>query len=169
MVERRSPKPLVRVRFLHRPPEKNMKIFGRILVGTVEKVKSLTGLHTYQIEFLFVGIILLSVIMVQHDSWVEYIGAGAVFFSFAHAKVANRLAEREEYRKKKNAHDLVILPYYHKTKKYFFVKEILWFIYFILLGAYSALVGCVIFLLYEPWRKLWRKYHPLDQKLNKYE
>lgn len=141
-----------------------MKIFGKILVGIVERIKSFTGLHTYQIEFLVVGTSLLSVIILRHDSWVEYIGAGAVFFSFAHAKVANRLAEREEYRKKNDGHDSVVLPYYYKTKKYFYLKEILWFVYFILLGAYSALVGCIIFLLYEPWRNLWRKYHPLEQK-----
>lgn len=141
-----------------------MKI-GLKIVKIVEKIKKITGLYTYQIEFIFVGILLVLTIILKKGELVEFIGAAAVFFSFGHAKVANRLAEREEYRKDKKEEDTFILSYSHKVARYFYLKEIFWFVYFVLLGAWSALVGCIIFLLYEPWRKLWRKYHPLSEKL----
>ena len=143
----------------------HMQKSGKILVTVVEKIKSVTGLYTYQLEFIFVVVALVAVILIRRGAWIEYLGAAAVFFSFAHAKVANRLAEREEYRRKKDEEDRIVLAYYYKATRYFYLKEIFWFAYFILLGAWSALVGCVIFLLYEPWRKLWRIYHPLSKKL----
>lgn len=130
----------------------------------VERVKKITGLYTYQVEFIFVASLLVLVVVLKGGSWIEFVGAGAVFFTFAHAKVANRLSEREEYRNKKGEDDKTILSYYFKIKRYFYLKEVLWFAYFTLLGAWSALVGTVIFLLYQPWRNLWRKYHPLSEK-----
>jgi hypothetical protein len=143
---------------------KFMKTAGRLLVRLVEYIRKITGLYTYQIEFILVGTLLVLVVVLKGFSWVEMIGAGAVFFTFAHAKVANRLSEREEYRNKKGRDDKTILPYYFKIKRYFYLKEVLWFAYFSLLGAWSALVGTVIFLLYQPWRNLWRQYHPLSEK-----
>jgi hypothetical protein len=40
---------------------------------------------------------------------------------------------------------------------------IFWFVYFILLGAWSALAGVIVFLLYTPWRNYYRKYHPIEK------
>lgn len=142
-----------------------MKYLGRNLVRFVDWIKKTTGLHTYQVELLTVAIVLASVLCIKRGEPVEIVGAIAVFFSFAHAKVANRLAEREAYRSRMNICDGISVSYHHKVKYYFYMKESLWFVYFIALGAWSALVGTFIFLLYEPWRKLWRQYHPLEDKL----
>lgn len=42
-------------------------------------------------------------------------------------------------------------------------KEALWTTYFIALHAWSALVGCALFLAYPLWRELWRRWHPMSQ------
>ena len=141
-------------------------MLGKILVKIVEKIKQVTGLYTYQVEYGFVFIILFAVVLINKSEMYEWIGALAVLVTFMHAKVANRLAEREKYRQQHNTDD-IILSYHYKIKKFFILKEILWFAYFILLGAWSALVGVIIFLLYEPWRKLWRKYYSLEEKVKK--
>ena len=145
-----------------------MNFLGTVVVRIVESVKKVLHVHTYQVESGFVLLVLLLVTVISGGEAVEWIGVGAVFFAFAHAKVANRLAEREEYRQI-NAYceGIGILSCHHKTKRYFIIKEMLWFVYFILLGAWSALVGVILFLLYEPWRKLWRTHHPLAEKLQK--
>lgn len=138
---------------------------GKILVRMVEKIKQITGLYTYQVEYAFVFLVLFVTAVINKADFIEWIGAAAVLVSFMHAKVANRLAEREKFRQQNS--DEIILSYHYKIGRFFILKEILWFAYFILLGAWSALVGVIIFLLYEPWRKLWRKYFPLLEKIEK--
>ena len=51
---------------------------------------------------------------------------------------------------------------YRWLQRYFYDKELLWFAYFLLIHAYSALVGVTVFFFYGKWRSLWRKYHPVD-------
>ncbi len=135
------------------------------LVRLVDFLKRKTGLFTYQIEFFVVGIILGLVVISKEFHIVEIIGAAAVFFSFAHAKVANRLEEREAHRAICRQEATDILPYYYKISRYFYIKEALWLLYFVFLGAWSALIGVGIFLVYPSWRKLWRRYYPLDEKI----
>ena len=84
---------------------------------------------------------------------VEWIGAVAVLLTFGHAQVANRLAERAEIQADG-------VECYRWARRYWIGKEILWLIYFVMLGAYSALVGVGVFLLYPIWRVLWRAPHP---------
>lgn len=136
-----------------------------IFVYIVDFLKKVLHVHTYQIEFGFVLLVLIVITLLSGGEAVEWIGAGAVFFAFAHAKVANRLSERESYRQSQaHCRGIDMLSYHNKTKSYFILKEVLWFAYFILLGAWSALAGVILFLLYEPWRHVWRKYHPLEAK-----
>jgi len=45
-------------------------------------------------------------------------------------------------------------------QRYLVVGECLWTAYFILLGAYSALVGVAMMLLYPAWRRFYRGWRP---------
>lgn len=116
--------------------------------------------HTWHIEVLFVLPLLMIPAIVINKGWVEWIGVAAVFFSFMHASVAERLAEAEKIRSTiYNAPDHPIAVHcYSKLEKYFYTKEVCWCLYFFILGAWSALIGVFIFLIYPSWRKIYRKY-----------
>lgn len=51
-----------------------------------------------------------------------------------------------------------------KLKWYLVSKEIWWLIYFVYLGAWSALVGVGLFLLYPLWRHWYRSKWPVEEK-----
>ncbi len=130
-----------------------------LIIRWMEWVKNKFHIQTYIIEYIFVAGILVAVAILSHKGWIEWIGVFAVFLTFGHASIAERLREREELRHiKKSA---IEVHCYYKLPYYFYAKEILWFVYFVLLGAYSALAGVVIFLLYTPWRRYYRKHHPI--------
>ena len=133
----------------------------KFLVDIQHWIKRNTFLkHTWHTEALFVLTILSISAFISHKGWVEWIGVVAVFFTFMHASVAERLAETEKIRNKiLNPPDyLIVVHCYHKLEKYFYAKEVCWCAYFFILGAWSALVGVFIFLLYPIWRKSYRKH-----------
>jgi len=135
-----------------------------VLIRYIERLKNKLRIQTHIIEYVFVATILIIVAIVTKKGLIEYIGITAVFLTFCHASIAERLREREELRQIKKSP--VEVHCYYKLPYYFYAKEILWFLYFILLGAYSALAGVIIFLLYTPWRNYYRKHHPiLDKKI----
>lgn len=136
------------------------KKIERIPVRIFEYAKKKTGLRTYRLELIFVACILVVSAVVSGKGLVEWIGVCAVFFTFGHISVADRFREKEESRANKG--EPISIECYKKLDKYYIAKEICWFAYFILLGAWSALVGVIVFLLYTPWRRLWRKYHSLS-------
>lgn len=109
-------------------------------------------MKTWHFEAAVVGVILLSVAYLTGNKFSEYIGAGAVFFSFMMMQVASRLEEKEALR-----HTPEIQCFAWNTR-YLYVKEVLWFTYFIIHESYAALVGTVLFLLYPLWRKYWRQH-----------
>ncbi len=128
-------------------------------VFLVEKIKRAFGCRTYQVEGGVVLSVLIAVALVTRKGGIEYIGVAAVFFTFMHATIAEYMREAEALRAS-GAPDPSLVRCYYKLPRYFYAKECCWFAYFFLLGANSALVGVIIFLLYQPWRKLWRSYHP---------
>ena len=130
-----------------------------IPVFLVEKIKRLFKCKTYHVEGGFVLIVLLIVALAAHKGFIEYFGVAAVFFTFMHATIAEYMREAEVARAT-GAPDKNLVACHTKIPYYFYAKEFCWFIYFFLLGANSALVGVGVFLLYQPWRKLWRSYHP---------
>ncbi len=132
-----------------------------ILIRFIEWLKKKLGVRTHVIEYIFVAIPLIVVAVVTKKGFIEWIGIAAVFLTFGHASVAERLREREELRHLKRSP--VEVHCYWKLPYYFYAKEILWFVYFILLGAWSALAGVILFLLYTPWRKYYRKWHPVKE------
>ncbi len=133
----------------------------RIPVRVVEILKKIFHCRTYHIEGAFVMFLLIGVLLITKKGLIEYLGVLAVFFTFMHATIAEYMREAEMERLAHN-HSGPVAPVecYYKLPYYFYAKEICWLVYFTILGAYSALVGVVIFLLYQPWRNLWRSYHP---------
>lgn len=132
-------------------------------VFLVERLRALCKAKTWQIEAGIVLAVLLATALLSGKGLVEYLGVAAVFFSFMHAKIAEYMREAQEARRKELAlpeDDPYLVSCYDRLPRYFYLKEACWFAYFILLGAYSALVGVFVFLLYQPWRRLWRSYHP---------
>lgn len=139
-----------------------MTFIEKKIVRIVEWLKKVFHVQTYVIEFFFVGIILVVVAIISGKGIVEWIGVVAVMLNFGHASIADRLEEKEAVRFHVNKKSDV--ECYWKLKYYFIAKELCWLAYFLILGAYSALVGVGIFLLYPWWRKIWRKYHPVSLK-----
>jgi len=135
-------------------------MYGRKKCDKIEKMKKFFKCQTYHIEIAFVFILLSLIAIISKKGVVEWLGVFAVLLTFGHLSVADRLREQEERREKNK--EPVSVSCYKKLDHYYFSKEALWFVYFSLLGAWSAVAGIVIFLIYKPWRKLWRKYHSLE-------
>jgi hypothetical protein len=112
-------------------------------------------------------------------TWVT---AAAVFLTFMHMQIADRLADAEELRTRlqqkadkavsfaktmgdntsiaaAEAAKVTLDHYvecYWKLTWYLVAKEILWLVTFVLLKAWPALVGVGLFLLYPIWRHFYR-------------
>lgn len=153
------------------------------MVG-VKRFRDVLGIQTYQVEYLFVFAVLLGtrllsggfslsplVVVAQNGlmafwndpvlrvwlaDWVALVG---VVYSFAHASVADRLAEVEGDRV--TAGQAPIIECYDKLHTSFVKREIAWLLTFLLLQSWSALAGVFIFLAYPAWRKAWRRQYPL--------
>jgi len=126
-------------------------MIGRLCIETMVRLKRLTGLRTWHIESLFVAAALILVVVLtgRRDSLVEWLGAVAVYLTFGHASVSFRLSEAEERRSTRE------VQCYRKARCYFLGKEACWFLYFTVLGLWSALVGVFVFLVYPLWRYAW--------------
>ena len=136
-------------------------------------------MKTWHVEALVVAVALACVAVATGGKPVEWVGAVAVLLTFFHAQVGFRLSEAEDGRAKREAQALS-QRYEHAANKpplaeveaadakylihvechrwlarYHVGKELVWLVYFVWLGAWSALVGVGIFLLYP----LWRKFH----------
>jgi hypothetical protein len=132
-------------------------------------------MRTYHFELLVVAAVLAAVTGLSDGEWFQYIGAGAVLLSFAHVQVADRLAAAESQRIEFATRGVrvstsgdVAARYAHEQRmhsvschrwaaRYLVGKEALWLVYFVTLGAWSAIAGVVMFLLYPLWRHWWRK------------
>jgi hypothetical protein len=110
---------------------------------------------TWKLELLVVCAVLAAVVVSTRGGWMEWLGAGAVAFSFAHGQVADRLAEREALRVRPDVHCHAM------ARRYFVAKEALWFVYFAARGSYAALAGVVLFLAYPLWRRTYRTRRPV--------
>lgn len=107
-------------------------------------------MYTWQVEASVVGVSLLSVIALSGGRWVEYIGAVAVFFTFMHAQVAAYMADAQREMPQPT------VQCWRWAQRYFFIKEVLWLVYFVLLHAWSALLGVGLFLIYPAWRRYYK-------------
>ena len=139
----------------------HLNIVGNGVVGYIEFLKNRFGCRTYHIEGFFVLLILCLTALIFGKVWEEWIAVFAVYGTFKHASISNRLEEREEQRKLSG--EKVYVECYYMASRWFYIKETLWLSYFLLVESYSALAGVLIFLIYNPWRRFYRRYKPLNQ------
>lgn len=117
-------------------------------------------MRTWKLEAALVAVILFGVVLATGGRPVEWLGALAVLVSFMHCQVGFRLSEAEEARVTARSElDAAArgdrVDCYRWLMRYHVGKEVLWCAYFSWLGAWSALVGVGVFLLYPVWRT-WR-------------
>lgn len=141
------------------------------------------------VEMVVVGTILAAVAALTYDHsarYTAYIGALAVLLTFGHVQIADRLAEAEQTRNdlerevralsQRFEHAAEAPPLqeveqaeqrlvnhvecYRWLRRYLVAKELCWLSYFVMLSAWSALVGVGVFLLYPAWRHYYRKRRP---------
>jgi len=115
-------------------------------------------MKTWQGEMLAVAVVLSTVVVITHGGWLELVGAGAVLLSFAHAQVADRLAEAEHDRQAMSPPGVVrdSVECHRWATRYLVGKESLWLLYFVVHRSWSALAGVGLFLAYPAWRRFWR-------------
>lgn len=111
-------------------------------------------IRTWHVERAVAAVVLAAVAFAAGGG-VQWIAALAVLGTFAHMQIADRLAEREATRQVPSVecHALAV--------RYLVAKEVAWVAFFSLTGAWTALAGVPLFLLYPVWRRWWRRVHPL--------
>jgi hypothetical protein len=120
--------------------------------------------RTWHMELAMVVLILgAAAALTNPSSLANWIGVIAVSLSFAHAQVADRLAERDAARPRP------AVACHRWATRYLVAKELAWVAVFVLLGAWTALVGAGLFLLYPLWRRHWRTRFPLEPELKRFD
>ncbi len=121
-------------------------------------VKKLNKTWFYECIIVFILLVIQLIISSYFlsFSYKEIIGLFAVMFSFMHGQVSDRLQEKQSIKIKPD------VECYKYSTYYFITKEIFWILYFIISNTWSALSGAVIFSLYPIWRKIYRKFNPID-------
>lgn len=114
-------------------------------------------MKTWHCEAAFIAVVLAGTVLASGGSATEWIGALAVWISSRHMSVADRLQEREAVREQAE------VSCYRWLNRYWVAKEAIWLQYFVLLEAWSALAGVVLFLLYPYWRRVYRRWRPVDR------
>lgn len=115
-------------------------------------------LRTYHYEYAAVLAILIVPFFFVHEIRItEIIATAAVFFTFCHASISDRMQERQALMEKPDVHC------YWKSNIYFMIKEALWITFFLMIKSWAALTGAVIFFLYPLWRKWYRTHYPLNR------
>lgn len=112
-------------------------------------------MRTWHIETAVVATVLLLVWAATSFQPKELIGVTAVLFTFMHAQVANRMAERQALQTKPD------VECYRWNVRYHVAKELCWLGYFLLTESWSALAGVGLFLVHPLWRAWYRKHYPL--------
>lgn len=114
-------------------------------------------MKTWHGEALVMAAALFGVVAVTDPSWIQWVGAAAVWVTSRHMSVADRLREKEELGLERPVECV------HWLERYWIAKEGLWLVYFVTLGAWPALVGVGLFLGYPLWRRWWRRRHPITE------
>lgn len=117
----------------------------------MEKIK------TWHIEALVVAVVLFVQLLFTRFAIPEIICSLAVFVTFLHAQVSDRMQERQALMEHPDVHC------HWKSNWFFMIKEFLWISFFLMTHSWAAVSGAVLFFLYPFWRKYWRKIHPLKK------
>jgi len=104
-------------------------------------------IKTWQLECLCVAVVLFAVALGSEHPTREALCALAVLLEFGEATVVDRVLESPNARR----------PGVGKLLPYLVIRECVWIVYFLLVGSHSAIVGCVIFILYPAWRAFHRR------------
>lgn len=121
------------------------------------------GTKVHYFETGLVLLILSLTALLSGKGWVEWVGVFGVVFTFEYQVLSTYLREHAEARKrtgKSVKSDFI----YKEIQFLFYAKEIVWITYFLLLGAYSAIVGTIVFICYGIWRRLYRGEYPLTDE-----
>lgn len=125
------------------------------------KTKQNFEIKTWIYEAGVAAILLIVSVILNNISFEAVLSAVAVFYSFMHIQISDRLQEQEAMK----IH--VSVECHDKLNRYLVLKEVLWIMFFILSGAYPALLGCILFISYPLWRKYYRtKIKPLPLPTN---
>lgn len=129
-----------------------------------EAIRKQTGLKAHHVETIFAAAILSLTALISGKGWIEWIGVVGVTMTFEYQVLSTYLREHAEAKKRKGRSDgnanLV-----REIQVLYYLKELVWIAYFMFLGAYSALVGTILFICYGIWRRQYRKYFPIDNEI----
>lgn len=115
-------------------------------------------LRTYHFENAVVLVILAVPFFFTQDlRLTEIIAAIAVFLTFQHAQIADRMQERQA------AQTVPDVECHWKSNLYFMAKEAMWILFFALTRSWAALLGAFVFFLYPFWRKWYRRRYPFNR------
>ncbi len=119
------------------------------------------GPKAHYSETALVFVVLASTAIISGKGWIEWLGVFGVIFTFEYQVLSTYLREHAEAKKKRGVHGKSD-GFYKEIQILYYAKELIWILYFIVLGAYSAIVGTIVFILYGTWRKLYRQEFPLS-------
>lgn len=117
----------------------------------------LSKVKTWHYEAIVIGAVLIAQLFFTRFTYQEIICSLAVFFTFLHAQIADRMQERQAILETPDVHC------HWKLNWFFTIKEFLWITFFLMTSAYAALTGAILFFLYPFWRKYWRRIKPLEK------
>lgn len=109
-------------------------------------------IHTYQYEAAIALVVLGLSWWAFGHSLNELVGSVAVFLTFKHAQVTDRLSAAEEDR------PVPAVECFRLERRYFLGKEMVWATYFLVVESWSPLVGVTLLSGYRVWRR-WRHRH----------
>lgn len=142
-----------------------LTFFAKKLVRCVEIIERvLPRVHIYHIEDIFVLLVLGATAYFSRGNYIEWIGVVAGFMAFKHIVIAFRL---EDVLAQKEKNGDTAFHSHGKQAQFFYAKESIWLLYFVLLGAWSATISIVMFLMYPLWHKVRMKYHTGTKHLKK--
>ncbi len=141
------------------------RIFRPILIGPARLLAGPKKGATWHYEAVLVALVLLATaaltgpnplsLLTDHTLirpfLIIWLSAAAVFGSFMHAQIGTFMAEDM------GAAGEPLTPCYHKLGEYWMYKEIFWLLVFFISGAYPAIVGNIIFLIYPAWRTIYKE------------
>lgn len=114
------------------------------------KVARFPRFHMYQLEYVFVLVVLSGVALWHGNTLTEWVGVAAVFFGFCHMSVGLALEMKQSTKAVPDEHC------YWKMSYFLYAKEAAWLVYFLLLHAYTALAGVLLFAVYPVWRRYYK-------------
>lgn len=116
-------------------------------------------MRTWHYEIGVVTAIVFASAEATGGTWPNRVTALALVFTFAHAQIADRMAEQQE----RSADQIEC---WRKAAYFWVTKEALWITVFALTKLWTAIIGAVVFLLYPVWRKWYRKRRPFGREEN---